>query len=88
MAYLPELHRLEHQLELAHRAVRRIGDRETQRLEEFALEIGGRLRRLQAAAREEAIRGRAYDLWQAAGRPEGRDLDFWLRAERELRGDC
>ncbi|WP_407123062.1 DUF2934 domain-containing protein [Bradyrhizobium sp. STM 3561] len=65
--------------------MRRITDRETvQRLQAFAHEIGERLRGLQAAAREEVIRRRAYDLWQTAGRPEGRDLDFWLSAEREF----
>lgn len=26
---------------------------------------------------------RAYRLWEASGRPEGRDLEFWLRAENE-----
>ncbi|MGY8635809.1 DUF2934 domain-containing protein [Bradyrhizobium sp. 14AA] len=68
--------------------MRRITDRETvQRLQAFAHEIGDSLRRLQAAAREEAIRRRAYDLWQSGGRPQGRDLEFWLSAEREfLRG--
>ncbi|WP_223970421.1 DUF2934 domain-containing protein [Bradyrhizobium sp. RD5-C2] len=29
-------------------------------------------------------RARARQLWEEAGRPAGRDLDFWLRAEREL----
>ena len=33
---------------------------------------------------EEAIRGRAYALWQQDGRPEGKDLDHWLRAEAEV----
>jgi hypothetical protein len=28
---------------------------------------------------------RAYYLWQKAGRPEGRDWEFWFRAEREIR---
>lgn len=88
MEYLRELQHLEHQLDLAHRAMRRINDRETvQRLEAFAHEIGDRLRWLQAAAREEAIRRRAYDLWQSAGRPEGRDLEFWLSAERSFYGE-
>ncbi|WP_128933989.1 DUF2934 domain-containing protein [Bradyrhizobium zhanjiangense] len=88
MDYLPELRRLEHQLDLAHRAVRLIADRETaHRLEAFAHEIGERLCTLKAASREEAIRRRAYELWQNAGRPGGRDLEFWLSAEREfLRG--
>jgi hypothetical protein len=27
---------------------------------------------------------RAYELWQQAGEPEGRDWDFYLQAEREL----
>jgi hypothetical protein len=27
---------------------------------------------------------RAYQLWQEAGEPEGRDWDFYLQAEREL----
>jgi hypothetical protein len=35
---------------------------------------------------EEDVRLRAYLKWEAAGRPEGNDLEFWLGAERELRG--
>jgi hypothetical protein len=35
-------------------------------------------------ARLEAIRCRAHRLWEAAGRPHGNDLRFWLQAEREL----
>lgn len=27
---------------------------------------------------------RAYQLWEAAGRPSGRDLEHWLQAEAEL----
>ncbi len=27
---------------------------------------------------------RAYQLWQEAGQPEGRDQEFYLQAEREL----
>jgi hypothetical protein len=30
------------------------------------------------------IEERAHALWEAAGRPEGRALDYWLQAEREL----
>lgn len=26
----------------------------------------------------------AYQLWEAAGHPMGRDLDFWLQAETQL----
>jgi hypothetical protein len=31
------------------------------------------------------IAARAYEIWQANGRPVGRDLDHWFQAERELR---
>jgi hypothetical protein len=37
----------------------------------------------QAPSRE-TIAERAYLLWEQAGRPTGRDEDFWLRAEAEL----
>jgi hypothetical protein len=31
--------------------------------------------------RDNRIRNRAYDLWEAAGRPEGREQEFWKLAE-------
>src|SRR5689334_19299169 len=34
----------------------------------------------QTAEPEQAIRERAYRLWEEAGRPEGRDAEFWARA--------
>lgn len=34
----------------------------------------------------EKIAARAYEIWQATGRPDGHDMDHWLQAERELRG--
>ncbi|MDB5310866.1 MAG: hypothetical protein JWO38_5068 [Gemmataceae bacterium] len=37
-----------------------------------------------AAGDEEVIRVRAYQLWIAAGRPEGDGTNFWLDAEAEL----
>jgi hypothetical protein len=30
------------------------------------------------------IEQRAHELWEAEGCPEGRELEFWLQAEREL----
>ena len=33
---------------------------------------------------EEAIRERAYTLWEQDGRPEGRSLAHWFKAEAEL----
>lgn len=32
------------------------------------------------------VRTLAYHLWIEAGQPVGRDLDFWLEAERRLTG--
>jgi hypothetical protein len=33
---------------------------------------------------EEAVRLRAYQRWEAAGRPGGDGVKFWLEAEQEL----
>ena len=33
---------------------------------------------------EERIRHRAYELWEAEGRPEGHEVDHWLRAAQEV----
>ena len=30
---------------------------------------------------------RAYELWQQAGEPKGRDWEFYLQAEKELRNE-
>ena len=32
----------------------------------------------------EAVAARAYELWEKAGKPEGRDEEFWRSAEQEL----
>jgi hypothetical protein len=34
---------------------------------------------------EYRVRHRAYELWNAAGRPDGKHLEFWEAAERELK---
>lgn len=34
---------------------------------------------------EEEIRKKARELWEAAGKPEGKDQEFWLEAERQLK---
>jgi predicted NAD-dependent protein-ADP-ribosyltransferase YbiA (DUF1768 family) len=34
--------------------------------------------------RRHHIRERAHEIWAEHGRPEGRDVEFWLKAEREL----
>ena len=32
----------------------------------------------------QAIRERAHKLWEQAGKPEGKESEFWLEAERQL----
>jgi hypothetical protein len=34
---------------------------------------------------EEQIRARAHKLWEQAGKPDGREDEFWRQAERELK---
>jgi len=34
---------------------------------------------------QDRIRERAREIWEESGRPAGRDLEFWLQAEREFR---
>ncbi|MGT2502105.1 DUF2934 domain-containing protein [Bradyrhizobium guangxiense] len=36
---------------------------------------------------EQEIRERAHRLWEQAGRPEGREDEFWRAAEQELRNE-
>lgn len=36
------------------------------------------------ATSHDQIRDRAYALWEEAGRPDGRDKEFWEAAERQL----
>ncbi len=38
----------------------------------------------QTSPSQETIARRAYELWEQAGRPDGRDQEFWLCAEAEL----
>ena len=36
---------------------------------------------------EQEIRDRAHRLWEQAGKPEGREDEFWRAAEQELRNE-
>ncbi len=38
----------------------------------------------QTSPSSDTIARRAYELWEQAGRPDGRDQEFWLCAEAEL----
>lgn len=37
--------------------------------------------------REEKIRQRAYELWEAEGRPDGKQQEHWDRAVREINAE-
>ena len=36
---------------------------------------------------EEQIRKRAFEMWEQAGKPEGREDEFWKQAQKELQGE-
>jgi hypothetical protein len=77
---------LRRKLEQARRLASMTSDLTTmQRLREFADELSARLKNYFASRRQrEEIRTRARKLWEDNGRPAGRDLEFWLQAEREI----
>jgi hypothetical protein len=66
------------------RLARWVGDSETiQRIGTLAEEL--RKRAIAFAKPDHArIRQRAHEIWEENGRPFGRDLEFWLEAEREF----
>jgi hypothetical protein len=39
------------------------------------------------AEREARVRECAYRLWEADGRPHGRDVEFWIRARELIAGE-
>ena len=55
-----------------------------QRIFALSVELKQRARAL-ARPDENEIRHRAREIWEENGRPAGRDLEFWLQAEREFR---
>ncbi len=36
---------------------------------------------------EQRVRERAYEIWERAGRPEGKSIEHWLQAEAEIRAE-
>ena len=78
--------KVQHQIELAERAASTVSNQTTaQRLMAFANELRQRLQDWQIERRRKSeTRARAYELWEQAGKPPGRDEEFWLTAEREL----
>lgn len=51
------------------------------------INITGDSRAQRHSSMEMEIAVRAYELWQIAGEPSGRDLDFWFMAEGELQAE-
>jgi hypothetical protein len=83
-------HELRRKIAQTRRLASAVTDRTTQRrLADLQDELTEKLRRFPrrgASIPESRIRARAHELWEQHGRPEGRDEEFWLRAERELIG--
>jgi hypothetical protein len=81
--------RLEQQLEQAKRLASAVADPTTiQRIGAFISDLRQSLERWRARRRsKDDIRARARQLWEQAGRPQGRDEEFWFQAERELNED-
>ena len=79
---------LERKLEQTKRLSKLAGDFTTrQRLLELQYELVDALDKFphrRECIAEEQVRERAHDLWEQHGSPQGRDQEFWLRAEREL----
>jgi len=80
---MEEQQKIEHQVELARRAAAYVSDETVaRRLKQFAEAL---TRQLIEMMRRPKVRARAYELWERAGRPPGRDLEFWLDAERQIK---
>ena len=83
-------HLIERQLEQAERLAPAAATDPTtyQRIKAFIEELRQKLQRRRLARKtKEGVRARARELWDQHGRPPGRDLDFWLEAERQLGGN-
>jgi hypothetical protein len=77
-----EQKKIEHQIELATRAASLVKDETTvQRFRSFAEELKQKLLRMMRGGK---VRARAYELWEQAGRPTDRDVEFWVEAERQI----
>ena len=78
---------LERKIETASRIAKTITDQTTiERLRGWVEELRQSLRQCSAARRtDEEIKARARELWEQNGCLAGRDLEFWLQAESEIK---
>jgi len=77
---------LERKIAQAIRISSSVSDQTTvQRLQAFVEDLKHKLMQIVDGRRSKhEIRVRARDLWEQNGRPEGRDVEFWVRAETEV----
>jgi Protein of unknown function (DUF2934) len=77
---------LERKIAQASRIASSVGDQTTiERLLAWADDLRRKLQQHREAPRKtDEIRKRARELWEQNGRPGGRDLEFWLKAESEI----
>lgn len=73
---------LERQIEQVTRLAARVTDQTT--IERFITHAADLRNKLRGVLARRAVRNRAREIWEEHGRPEGRDEEFWLRAEREI----
>jgi Protein of unknown function (DUF2934) len=78
---------LERKIAQASRLANRVTDQTTVgRLSDWIEELKQTLQRHREQRRlRDEIRRRAQDLWEQAGRPPGRDVEFWLQAEAGIK---
>jgi Protein of unknown function (DUF2934) len=79
---------LERKIEQAARIASRVTDQTTvERLRAWIEDLKQKLRqRLEARRIQREIAVRAREMWEQNGQPAGRDLEFWLQAESEIKG--
>ena len=77
---------LERKIEQAARIASRVNDPTTvERLRAWIEDLKQKRRqRLEARRTKQEITVSAREIWEENGRPEGRDLEFWLQAESEI----
>jgi polyhydroxyalkanoate synthesis regulator phasin len=78
---------LERKIEQAVRIASSVTDQTTvQRLTAFVDDLKHQLMQIIDGRRNKhEIRSRAREIWEQNGRPSGRDEEFWLQAETEIR---
>jgi hypothetical protein len=78
---------LRRKIEQADRIAGLVTDQTTvERLSSWSQQLKSKLQRILEERRtRQLIAERAHDLWKQNGSPAGRDLDFWLQAERDIK---